>query len=146
MKENEQILWQRCMDMFRSNVNEQQFATWFSPMRLKSYDAAKKELAVYIPSQFFFEYLEEHFRHLIHVTISRFFGLDVTLLYEVEVADNVTVSQESDSNMVKETAPSSFPANQSPSLVCRKILTRNSIRIRLSSISLRERATSCHEV
>ena len=116
MTENEQILWKRCMEMFRSNVNEQQFQTWFSPMRLKSYNAAQKELVVYIPSQFFFEYLEEHFRHLIHVSISRFFGADVTLLYEVEVADNVTINQESDNNMVKETSPSSSPANQSPSL------------------------------
>ena len=89
------------MDMFRSNVSEQQFATWFSPMRLKAYDAAKKELAVYTPSQFFFEYLEEHFRRLIHVTISRFFGGDVKLIYQVEVADNVTVGQESDDNMVE---------------------------------------------
>ena len=46
MKENEQILWQRCMEMIRSNVSEQQFQTWFSPMRFKSYDAVLKELAV----------------------------------------------------------------------------------------------------
>lgn len=116
MNKNEQILWQRCMEMFRSNVNEQQFLTWFSPMRLKSYDAAQKELAVYIPSQFFFEYLEEHFRRLIHITVSRFFGEDVTLTYEVEVAGNVTVNQESDSTIVSETAPSSFAANKSPQL------------------------------
>ena len=116
MNRNEQILWQRCMEMFRSNVSEQQFQTWFSPMRLKSYDAARKELAVFIPSQFFFEYLEEHFRRLIHITINRFFGDDVTLSYEVEVADNVTVSQESDNNMVPEVAPSKFTANQSPVL------------------------------
>ena len=116
MNRNEQILWQRCMEMFHSNVSEQQFQIWFSPMRLKSYDAAQKELAVYIPSQFFFEYLEEHFRRLIHITINRFFGPDVTLSYEVEVADNVTVSQESDNNMVPEAAPSKFAANQSPVL------------------------------
>ena len=109
-------MWQRCMEMFRSNVSEQQFATWFSPMRLKSYDAVRKELAVFIPSQFFFEYLEEHFRRLIHVTISRFFGEDVMLSYQVEVADNVTVTQESESNMVPEAAPSVFAANQSPTL------------------------------
>ena len=102
------------MEMFRSNVSEQQYQTWFSPMRIKSYDAVQKELAVYIPSQFFFEYLEEHFRRLIHITISRFFGADVTLSYEVEVADNVTVNQESDSNMVPEAAPSPLAANQSP--------------------------------
>ena len=104
------------MEMFRSNVSEQQYQTWFSPMRIKSYDAVQKELAVYIPSQFFFEYLEEHFRRLIHITISRFFGADVTLPYEVEVADNVTVNQESDSNMVPEAAPSPLAANQSPQL------------------------------
>ena len=104
------------MEMFRSNVSEQQFQTWFSPMRLKSYDAAQKELAVFIPSQFFFEYLEEHFRRLIHITVSRFFGEDVTLTYEVEVADNVTVSQESDSNMVPASEPSSYEANKSPVL------------------------------
>ncbi len=104
------------MDMFRSNVSEQQFQTWFSPMRIKSYDAARKELAVFIPSQFFFEYLEEHFRRLIHITISRFFGEDVTLSYEVEVAGNVTVNQESDSTLVPAAAPSSFAANKSPQL------------------------------
>ncbi|MBR6141777.1 MAG: chromosomal replication initiator protein DnaA [Bacteroidaceae bacterium] len=116
MTDSVQILWRRCMDMFRSNVSEQQFQTWFSPMRIKSYDAARKELAVFIPSQFFFEYLEEHFRRLIHITISRFFGEDVTLSYEVEVAGNVTVNQESDSTMVPAAAPSSFAANKSPQL------------------------------
>lgn len=116
MAESKQILWQRCMEMFRSNVNEQQFQTWFSPMRLKSYDAAQRELAVYIPSQFFFEYLEEHFRRLIHITVSRFFGEDVTLTYQVEVTDGVTVSQESDANMVPDAMPSGFEANKSPVL------------------------------
>ena len=104
------------MKMFRSNVSEQQFQTWFSPMRLKSFDAAKKELAVYIPSQFFFEYLEEHFRRLIHITVSRFFGEDVTLTYEVEVAEGATVSQESDSNMVPADQPTAYEANKSPML------------------------------
>jgi chromosomal replication initiator protein len=104
------------MEMFRSNVNEQQFQTWFSPMRFKTYDAARKELAVFIPSQFFFEYLEEHFRRLIHITVSRFFGEDVTLTYEVEVAEGATVSQESDGNMVPADTPSSFEPNKSPML------------------------------
>lgn len=116
MTEDEQILWQRCMEMFHSNVGEQQFKTWFSPMRLKSYDAVRHELFVYIPSQFFYEYLEEHYRRLIHITISRFFGEDVTLSYMVEVADNVTVNQESENDLPPQQAPSSFAANQSPTL------------------------------
>ena len=111
-----QILWQRCMEIFHSNVSEQHFETWFSPMRFKSYDAVQKELAVYIPSQFFFEYLEEHFRRLIHTTINRVFGEDVNLSYEVEVAGNVTVSQESDNNIVPATTPSNREVNKSPML------------------------------
>ena len=116
MTEEHQILWSRCMEMFRSNVTEQQYRTWFSPMKIKSYDAARKELTVYIPSQFFFEYLEEHFRRLIHITIGRFFGADVTLSYMVEVADNVMVNQESDSAAVLPVATSSREANKSPEL------------------------------
>ena len=116
MTEELQILWSRCMEMFRCNVTEQQYQTWFSPMRARSYDAARKELTVYIPSQFFFEYLEEHFRRLIHVTIGRFFGDDVALSYMVEVADNVTVSQESDSATVIPAVTSTREANKSPEL------------------------------
>ena len=104
------------MEMFHSNVSEQQFKTWFSPMRVKSYDTVQRELTVFIPSQFFFEYLEEHFRRLIHITVSRFFGKDVTLTYEVEVVDQVTVTQESENMVVPETAPTIFPANKSPQL------------------------------
>lgn len=116
MTEELQILWSRCMEMFRSNVTEQQYRTWFSPMKIQSYDADRKELTVFIPSQFFFEYLEEHFRRLIHITIRRFFGADVTLSYRVEVVDNVMVNQESDNAAVLPAATSSREANKSPEL------------------------------
>ena len=85
-------------------------------MKIKSNDADRKELTVFIPSQFFFEYLEEHFRRLIHITIGRFFGADVTLSYLVEVADNVMVNQESDNAAVLPAATSSREANKSPEL------------------------------
>ena len=116
MTEELQILWSRCMEMFRNNVTEQQYQTWFSPMKIRSYDAARKDLTVYIPSQFVFEYLEEHFRRLIHLTIGRYFGDDVTLTYMVEVADNVMVSQESDDAAVLPSVTSSREANKSPEL------------------------------
>ena len=116
MTEELQILWSRCMEMFRNNVTEQQYQTWFSPMKIRSYDAARKDLTVYIPSQFFFEYLEEHFRRLIHLTIGRYFGDDVTLTYMVEVADNVMVSQESDDAAVLPSVTSNREANKSPEL------------------------------
>lgn len=116
MTDTEKILWQRCMEMFQGNVSEQQFQTWFSPMRVKSFDAVQKELVVCIPSQFFYEYLEEHYRCLLHTTIRRFFGANVSLVYDVDVVDNVTVSQESDGPIAPVSVSSSRQPNKSPLL------------------------------
>lgn len=111
-----QQIWSRCLEMFQSNVTPQQFATWFSPMRFKSYDAERRQLTIYIPSQFFFEYLEEHFRRLIHATIARFFGPEVNLMYEVLVADKDTVKQVSDAAPQLPAGGSSHEPNESPKL------------------------------
>lgn len=97
MIDTPQNMWLSCQKIFRSNVNEQQYQTWFSPMRFKSFDAEKKELLVGIPSQFFYEYLEEHFRRLLRLAINRVFGNgeDIDLVYEIEVVESATVKIES---------------------------------------------------
>lgn len=116
MAETPQNIWKRCLEMFRSNVSEQQFATWFSPMKFKSYDAARHQLTLYIPSQFFFEYLEEHYRRLIHATISRFYGAEVTLAYQVAVVNKVTVTQPSDDAPQLSKSVTRREPNESPKL------------------------------
>ncbi len=95
-------------------MNEQQFQTWFSPVRFKSFDAAKNELVVYVPSQFYYEYLEAHFRRLLHLTISRVFGADVTLVYDIEVVKDASVNIESDDVQAENTEQSERRANKSP--------------------------------
>lgn len=117
MAESPQILWQRCMEIFRSNVNEQQFQTWFMPMKFKSFSAQKMELTVFIPSQFFFEYLEAHFRRLLHLTLRRVFGAQVTLKYKVEVASNETVTVESDNVIEREAPQQATGVNKSPTML-----------------------------
>ena len=64
MAESPQTMWKRCLDIIRNNVNEQQYETWFSLLQLKSFDVQTKELTVYVPSQYFHEYLEEKFSKL----------------------------------------------------------------------------------
>ena len=114
MADKPHTLWQRCLGIFRSNVNAQQFETWFSPLKFKSFDAEKKQLTVYVPSQFFYEYLEANFRKLIYLTIYRVFGSETHLIYEVEVAEKQTVRMESD-NLPLESPRPATGANQSPS-------------------------------
>ena len=85
MSDSPKILWARCLAIIQNNINEQQYSTWFAPIKFKSFDAQTKSLVIYIPSQFYYEYLEEHFRVLMHRAIYRVYGEGVKLFYEVEV-------------------------------------------------------------
>ena len=108
-------MWKRCLDIIRNNVNEQQYETWFSLLQFKSFDVQTKELTVYVPSQYFHEYLEEKFSKLWRPAIIRAFGADTRLFYDVNVASDQTVHMESDTAQNEQHTPSSKPANAAPS-------------------------------
>ena len=69
MTNSPRILWTQFLGIIRKNVNEQQYQTWFTPIKFKSFDTEAKELVISTPSQWFYEYLEEHFRKIIHLTM-----------------------------------------------------------------------------
>ena len=99
--------WQRCLALIRSRLNQQQFTTWFEPIGFKSYDFETKEVALYVPSQFFFEYLEENFRQLIYMALYHVFGSDTRLVYQVRVVEDAVVREEGNATpMLKEPSPS----------------------------------------
>ncbi len=117
MTTSPRILWTQCLEIFRNNVNEQQYQTWFTSIKFKSYDVEAKELVISTPTQFFYEYLEEHFRNIIHFTINRVFGGNISLVYEVEVVKNGPVKMKSDDMpSIDKTEPSKRQPNQSPTL------------------------------
>ncbi len=110
-------MWKRCMEVFRDNVNEQQYATWFIPMSFKSYDAEARQLRVNVPSPFFYEYMEEHFRQLLHRTIYRFFGQGTSLTYDVQVVNETTTELPSDETPVKKVPLTTTLANEAPEML-----------------------------
>ena len=71
-------------------------------------------LTIYVPSPFFYEYIEENFRKLIYAAIIRYFGAKTRLSYIVKVTASSLVEQESDRSPIIESATSSKPANQAP--------------------------------
>ena len=85
------VQWQRCMELFRNHLNEQQYTTWFAPLRFKSFDAETQELTIFIPSQFFYEYLEANYRRLLYMVLYHVFGQGTRLLYQVAVIRNEKV-------------------------------------------------------
>ncbi|MTI30946.1 chromosomal replication initiator protein DnaA [Xanthovirga aplysinae] len=75
--------WTRCLQVISEKVDEQAFKTWFSPISpLRMEDNV---LTIQVPSQFFYEWLEEHYVHLLRRAIDIVLGEKGRLAYSVIV-------------------------------------------------------------
>ena len=71
------------MNIIRDIVEWQPFKTWFDPIKPVKLD--NNVLTIQVPSQFFYEYLEEHYVGLIGKTIKRELGKEARLEYRIVV-------------------------------------------------------------
>lgn len=76
-------LWNRCLDIIRDNVPESTFKTWFVPIVPLKYE--DRTLIVQVPSQFFYEFLEDKFVDLLRKTLYKVIGDGTKLMYNVMV-------------------------------------------------------------
>jgi chromosomal replication initiator protein len=83
-------LWKRCTQIIRDNVSETTFATWFAPIIPLSYE--NNVFTLQVPSQFFYEYIEETFVDLLRMTIHREIGAETKLMYRVVMDRNAGTS------------------------------------------------------
>ena len=83
MKQNPLELWERCLQLIKGNVSEQQYKTWFEPIVFESYTPATMTLLVQVPSPFVYEYLEENFVDLISTVLRKVYGQSVRLSYRI---------------------------------------------------------------
>jgi chromosomal replication initiator protein len=74
-------VWDNCLKIFRDNINYQSYRTWFEPIKPVSLD--NNVLTIEVPSQFFYEWLEEHYVEIIGKTIKRELGKDGRLEYRI---------------------------------------------------------------
>lgn len=84
-KREPQEAWTRCLAIIRDNVNEQSFKTWFEPIVPLRLDDNK--VTIRVPSQFFYEWLEEHYYSLINKALAEIIGENARLVYSVVVED-----------------------------------------------------------
>ncbi len=76
-------LWQKCLVIIRDNVSQQVFKTWFENIRALSWNNNK--LTIQVPSQFFYEWIEEHFYTLLQKVVGQILGTNAQLQYQVVV-------------------------------------------------------------
>lgn len=75
--------WARCLAIINDNVNQRAFQTWFQP--IKAVSLSNHILTIQVPSQFFYEWLEEHYVELIGKTIKRVLGREGRLEYRIQM-------------------------------------------------------------
>ena len=78
-------VWEKCLNIIKDNINYQSFKTWFEPIKPVKLDS--NVLTIQVPSQFFYEWLEEHYITLLRTTIKKELGTEGRLEYSI-IMDN----------------------------------------------------------
>ena len=87
MQSDYKILWDKCLMVIRDFVPEAAFNTWFLPIVPLSCE--DKKVTIQVPSQFFYEYLEEKYATVLQMTLHRVFGKGMILNYRVLAGQNM---------------------------------------------------------
>ncbi|MBP6672541.1 MAG: hypothetical protein KA247_05300, partial [Bacteroidetes bacterium] len=80
-KEELQSVWGKILSHIQPEINSQSFKTWFEP--IKPVKIENGEVSVTVPSQFFYEWLEEHYYSLISGALQKVLGASAKLNYTV---------------------------------------------------------------
>ncbi len=78
-------VWAGCLQLIRDRIPPQSFDTWFRPIKPVRLD--QHVLTIEVPSQFFYEWLEEHYVDLLKEAIHAMLGPSGSLEYAI-VVDN----------------------------------------------------------
>ncbi len=76
-------IWDRCLKAIKGNVGDQAYNTWFDP--IVPVKLENKVLTIQVPSQFFYEWLEEHYVHILRDVITDQLGNEGMLEYSIVI-------------------------------------------------------------
>lgn len=76
-------IWSNCLAIIKDIVEWQHFKTWFEP--IKPVAIKENVLTIQVPSQFFYEYIEEHYINLLAKTLKRELGKEARLEYRIMI-------------------------------------------------------------
>lgn len=85
MDNTHEIVWSKCISVIKDNITINSFNTWFAP--IKPVKLLNNVLTIQVPSQFFYEWLEEHYIELLKKTIKKELGSEGRLEYSI-IMDN----------------------------------------------------------
>lgn len=82
-KRTAESVWSNCLAFIQDNVSTQAYITWFEP--IKAVRLVDNSLNIKVPSQFFYEWLEEHYVKLLKVALTKELGPNAKLVYAIKM-------------------------------------------------------------
>ncbi|WP_026951091.1 chromosomal replication initiator protein DnaA [Algoriphagus mannitolivorans] len=110
MSSEANAVWNECLRVIEQHVNEQSFSTWFRPIQPVKLEGSS--LTIQVPSQFFYEWLEDNYVQVLKLAIKSTLGQSGRLEYAVVVDKGnssnqpIAVSYPQGNNANKKPAPS----------------------------------------
>lgn len=92
-KEQGILLWNKCLEIIKDNLSDNQYNAWFSP--IVAFDFNKDGLYLEVPSLFFVERIEEQFCDLLKKTLKRVFKYDVNVFYRYDLSGSDSAKDKS---------------------------------------------------
>jgi len=77
----EQQVWEACLNTIREKINPLAFKTWFSPIKPMGFSGS--ELTIEVPSQFFYEWIEENYSSFLKQALKEVIGPEARLMYSI---------------------------------------------------------------
>ncbi len=106
--------WSRCLEFICNNVGEKPFSTWFGPIVFEG--IKNKQAVLRVPSNFFCEYIEEHYIKVLRSAIELEFGKGINIVYNV-VIDSGDGLVEKEMSSPKDKPKPEYVGNKGPELI-----------------------------
>lgn len=74
-------VWSACLGLIQENINSLAFKTWFLPIKPISFSGS--ELTIEVPSQFFYEWIEENYSAHVKQALKQVIGPEARLMYSI---------------------------------------------------------------
>ena len=103
-------VWDNCLKTISDFIPATSYRTWLEPIRPISLNDST--FTIEVPSDFFREYIEEHFIDYIGKALRREIGIDAKLVYKVNLTNNETVTVPHQNTNEFKNRPIPFPRTE----------------------------------
>ena len=126
-------VWNQSLEIIRGRVNNQSFKAWFEPVIPLRFDG--KRFVIQVPSQFFSDWLEEHYYSLIYEALTQVTQTEVALEYEFFIEER-EIAPPAD-----QASPDRPPKKSAESLITTFSRSKNAVSQEYCELSLNPKYT-----